>query len=81
MWLLQVSVSCKDGEHTCAGDSFVQDIIPLLWRCPSVAAVGVNCTAPAHVAALMAAGHKAISELAAQGGREQPLLLLCYPNR
>jgi homocysteine S-methyltransferase len=81
-----VSVSCRDSSHTCAGDSFAEDVVPLLWGCNSVIGIGINCTAPQHVPALLASGAAKLKQLAesSQGGscqRNSPApLLLCYPN-
>lgn len=63
-----ISFSCRDGAHTCQGDAF-GDAVAALDDCPQVVAVGINCTAPAHVPALLAA---------AQGRTRKPLLV--YPN-
>jgi S-methylmethionine-dependent homocysteine/selenocysteine methylase len=82
-----VSVSCKDSSHTCAGDSFAEDVVPLLWGCDSVIGIGINCTAPQHVSALLAAGAAKLKQLTEQdqdggSGRRTgpPPFLLCYPN-
>jgi homocysteine S-methyltransferase len=47
-----ISFSCKDGEHTCAGDP-IADCAAFLDRAPGVFAVGVNCTAPRHIESLV----------------------------
>ena len=51
-WL---SYSCADGASTCAGQPFAE-AVAVAVSAPTVRAVGVNCTAPEHVAALLAAG-------------------------
>ncbi len=48
-WL---SFSCRDGETTCAGDR-AEDCAAFLAGIPQIAAIGANCTAPAHIAALI----------------------------
>ncbi|MEM6994421.1 MAG: homocysteine S-methyltransferase [Myxococcota bacterium] len=47
-----VSVSCKDDAHVCRGEP-IEDALAAAVGCRSVSAVGVNCTAPAHIAALI----------------------------
>jgi homocysteine S-methyltransferase len=47
-WL---TFSCRDHEHTCGGDPFVDAVAAVA---PLVDAVGVNCTAPGLVASLLA---------------------------
>lgn len=49
-WL---TMSCADGQHTSAGQP-VEDLVALVADSPSIRAVGVNCTAPEHVASLLA---------------------------
>lgn len=48
-WL---SFSCRDGETTCSGDR-AEDCAAFLAGIPQIAAIGANCTAPAHIAALI----------------------------
>lgn len=48
-WL---SFSCRDGETACAGDR-AEDCAAFLAGIPQIAAIGANCTAPAHIAALI----------------------------
>ncbi|MCK6440701.1 MAG: homocysteine S-methyltransferase [Planctomycetes bacterium] len=48
-----ISFSCKDGEHVCHGET-VAECAAFLDKEPQVIAVGVNCTAPRHVASLVA---------------------------
>lgn len=53
-WL---SFSCRDGEHVSHGELFA-DCGGLAARSRQIVAVGVNCTAPRHVSALLqSAGH------------------------
>ena len=63
-----ISFSCKDDATTCGGDAYV-DAVRLAASAPSVVAVGVNCTAPEHVGALLSAA-RTVTEL--------PLVV--YPN-
>jgi homocysteine S-methyltransferase len=65
-WL---SYSCADGAHTCAGQPFAE-AVAVAVSAPTVRAVGINCTAPEHVAALLAAG--------AGQRRDRPYVV--YPN-
>ena len=46
-----ISFSCKDGAHTCEGDS-IGECAAALGRFSQVAALGVNCTPPQYVARL-----------------------------
>lgn len=87
-----VSMSCRDGEHTCAGDKFADEVVPVLCACPQVVGIGVNCTAPRHVPSLLAAAKAKIEEVMGKPGavgghgmsRSQPRavapVLLTYPN-
>ncbi len=47
-----VSFSCRDERTTCGGDD-IADCARALGRNPQVAAIGVNCTDPRHVEALV----------------------------
>jgi homocysteine S-methyltransferase len=47
-----ISFSCKDGEHNGEGED-IGDCAAELERYPQIAAVGVNCTAPQHIAPLL----------------------------
>ncbi len=47
-----ISFSCRDEAHTCGGDE-IADCARFLDKHPQVAAIGVNCTAPQHVAGLI----------------------------
>ncbi|KZE25322.1 homocysteine S-methyltransferase [Crenobacter luteus] len=60
--------TCRDDAHTAEGGRFVDAVAALAGR-EQVLAVGVNCSAPAHVAALLAA---------ARDVADKPLL--AYPN-
>lgn len=64
-WL---SFSCRDGERLSDGTPFVDAVRELAPR-PEVVAIGVNCTAPRHVASLLRA---------AAAVTTKPLL--AYPN-
>lgn len=46
------SFSCRDGETACAGDR-AEDCAAFLAGIQQIAAIGANCTAPAHIAALI----------------------------
>jgi homocysteine S-methyltransferase len=48
-WL---SFSCRDGEHTCEGDD-IGECVAQLSGYPQIVAVGVNCTAPRYITALL----------------------------
>lgn len=63
-----ISFSCRDGEHVSQGERFA-DCAAALDGLPGVAAVGLNCTAPEHVPALVAA---------AQARTRLPIVV--YPN-
>jgi homocysteine S-methyltransferase len=62
------SFSCKDERHVSHGETLA-DCVALLDGHPQVVAVGVNCTAPRFVAALVAEARAACS-----------LPILAYPN-
>lgn len=64
-WL---TMSCADGERTCAGQP-IEDLVALVAASPSIRAVGVNCTAPEHVESLLA-------RLSGAGAEA----LVAYPN-
>lgn len=63
-WL---SYSCRDGSSTSAGEPI--DAAVALGSHPRIVAVGVNCTAPRHMPALLALAHEAT---------DRPLI--AYPN-
>lgn len=63
-----VSFSCRDDGHTSQGEPF-GDAVAALDGFDSVVAIGVNCTAPQHIAPLL---------LAARARTGKPLL--AYPN-
>ncbi len=63
-----ISFSCRDGERISDGTPFAE-AVRLCADHPRVAAVGVNCTAPRHVGALIAAA-RTVTDLP----------LLAYPN-
>jgi homocysteine S-methyltransferase len=63
-WL---SFSCRDGGSTSAGEPIAEAVA--LGDHPRVVAVGVNCTAPRHLPALLAAAHAATD-----------IPLIAYPN-
>jgi len=64
-----ISFSCKDESHLSSGEDF-SDAVKLLSQSGQVIAVGVNCTAPQHIASL-------IKIAAANTGK----LILVYPNK
>lgn len=47
-----VTFSAVDDEHVCAGQS-IEEAVTVAASAPSVVAVGINCTDPRHVAALV----------------------------
>ncbi len=53
-WL---TFSCRDSATTCGGDAF-EDAVAVAAAASSVRAVGVNCTAPEHIAGLLAAARR-----------------------
>ena len=63
-----VAFSCRDGGHTCQGEP-IEACAEALDGCPRIAAIGINCTAPEHVAELL-------GRLRAHTDRP----LLAYPN-
>jgi homocysteine S-methyltransferase len=63
-WL---SYSCRDGRSTAAGEPIAGAVA--LGKEPGIVAVGVNCTAPRHLPALLAA---------ARDATDRPLI--AYPN-
>ncbi len=63
-----VSFSCRDAAHTCEGQTLAE-AAAALEPFDAVLALGVNCTAPQHVAALLAS---------ARAHTRKPLL--AYPN-
>ncbi|MBX3011763.1 MAG: homocysteine S-methyltransferase [Caldilineaceae bacterium] len=65
-WL---SFSCCDGAHVCHGERFA-DCVALANTSPQIVAVGVNCTAPRYVEALLM-----------DAARVTQKLLVAYPNR
>lgn len=64
-WL---SYQCRDGASTAAGEP-IAAAVALTAGSPGIVAVGVNCTAPRHVPALLAAARAATD-----------LPLIAYPN-
>lgn len=64
-WL---SFSCHDGDHVCHGERFV-DCVAMANASPQIVAIGVNCTAPRYVEALIK-----------QAGTVTTKPLLAYPN-
>ena len=49
-----ISFSARDGAHLCHGETLAE-CAAWLGACPQVAAVGINCTAPQHLPALIRA--------------------------
>jgi homocysteine S-methyltransferase len=47
-----ISFSCRDGTHVCQGEPLAA-CLDALEGCAQVVAVGVNCTAPQHIASLV----------------------------
>jgi homocysteine S-methyltransferase len=63
-----ISFCCRDGEHLSDGTP-IGDAIRTAGRTGRVAAFGINCTPPQHIAPLLAAARRATD-----------LPLLVYPN-
>lgn len=63
-----ISFSCRDGEHNSQGERLA-DCVAAIEAYESVVAVGINCTAPQHVASLL---------VQARTRTSKPLL--AYPN-
>lgn len=63
-----ISFSARDGGHVCEGDT-IEDAVAAVQGVDSVVAVGINCTAPQHVA-----------ELLARARTRTAKPLLAYPN-
>jgi homocysteine S-methyltransferase len=63
-----ISFACRDGAHTCEGQR-IADCARRLAGCTQIVALGVNCTAPEHVAALL-------REMRRETGKP----LAAYPN-
>ncbi len=71
IWL---SLSCRDGFHTNAGDR-VTGALEVIGKVPNLVAVGVNCTAPEYVSDLLT------SLRVAKVAADRPdIALLAYPN-
>lgn len=52
-----ISYSCRDGGHDSQGEPWA-DCVRALQGYPQVAAIGVNCTAPEHIAELVATAQR-----------------------
>lgn len=65
-----ISFSCRDELSVCAGQSFAE-AVQVAASAPTVRAVGINCTAPSHVAGLLRSAVEA-------GGATIPFVV--YPN-
>jgi len=63
-----MAFSCRDGHHLCDGTPF-GDVVAELAGGAGVVAIGVNCTAPAHIASLLE-----------DARRVTDLPLVAYPN-
>ena len=63
-----ISFSCRDERHLCHGEPFAE-AVALTDSCPNVIAVGINCTPPRFVTALLQS---------AQGRTSKPFVV--YPN-
>lgn len=64
-----ISFSCRDGGHTCAGDT-IGAVVRLVEDTPGLIGLGINCTAPAHISPLLRAARAA--------GLQKPAIV--YPN-
>lgn len=56
-----ISFSARDGAHTCHGEALA-DCAAVLDACAQVAAIGINCSAPQHIPALIGAIRSASSK-------------------
>jgi homocysteine S-methyltransferase len=63
-----MSFCCRDGEHLCDGTR-LREVVRACAAEPNLAAVGINCTAPEHVASLVAEARKATDKA-----------IIVYPN-
>jgi len=63
-----ISFSCRDEAHVCEGDK-LEDCVRQIEASPQVAAVGINCTSPRYIPALIREAQKAT---------KKPILV--YPN-
>lgn len=63
-----ISFSCRDGKHNSQGEPFA-DCVAALEASAQVVAIGINCSAPAHIPSLLQS---------AAGRTRKPLLV--YPN-
>lgn len=63
-----ISFSARDGAHTCHGERLT-DCAAALDACPQVVAIGVNCTAPQYIPALIDA---------IRAATDKPIVV--YPN-
>ena len=64
-----ISFSCKDGKHICDGTP-IEKCAALFAHHPGVMAIGVNCTSPEHISAL-------ILSIKARSGDKK---IVVYPN-
>ncbi len=64
-----ISFSCKDGKHTCDGTP-IEECAALFTHHPTVFAIGVNCTSPEHISAL-------IQSIKTKSGEKK---IVVYPN-
>jgi len=74
-----VSISCRDAQHTCHGELFAAEVVPLLAACPQVIGIGINCTNPSYLEQLLTDAKQMLTQLALTG-RGSQAILLCYPN-
>ncbi len=68
-----VAFSCRDERAVCHGEPLAECVAALL-EVPQLAAVGINCTAPAVTAALVARAR------AACAASRRPPVVIAYPN-
>ncbi|CAH1245171.1 MTR [Branchiostoma lanceolatum] len=66
-----VTFSCKDGLHTCHGESFPEALAAVL-KSPQVFAAGANCCPPEHVAPLL--------QKARELCKDPAKFFIAYPN-
>ncbi len=77
-----ISFTCSDAAHVAHGER-LRACAEALTRSPQIAAIGINCTAPHLVAALIAetrAGSEGCNEAQKQASKHKTLPVIVYPN-
>lgn len=73
------SFSSKDGVNVVSGDSLL-DCASIADSCPKVAAVGINCTPPRFIHALILSARKVLLPSKFISFREKKLLVVKFPR-